>query len=302
MDLDKAKKLTKEHFDAIVTAFFKEYVTINYSDGETIIPQAFPSFRAIQYFESSFHYYYQFYNFLARKLDFVELNIVDSNLPKLDLARDILSIKFLNQIPVLASDDSDYKIYVYALITHLFSFLHECGHLNIEIKEENRSQDTNHFEEYNCDYFSISKILQYFFTLKKKEPDNYSKMVSEFKSEGNLFNTVIVTSLMIFYLECISRDEIVDTQDHPAVRKRFCHMIYKLNQQLAENFSFLFGSITLSNFLTDIFRSLGFIERNLFNQETIQFDSLLQYCGQETTLSDVQAIMTNSTKFERIND
>lgn len=302
MNLNEAKELTKEHFDTIVKAFFNDTVTINYSDTETIIPQAFPSFRAIQYFESSFDYYYHFYQFLSRKLDFIELKIIDLKLPKLDLTNEILSVNFCKQIPISASYNPTYKLYVYTLITHLFSFLHECGHLNIKIAEENQNKDTNHFEEYNCDYFSISKILHYFFTMKKMEPDNYLKMISEFKGEKNLFKTIIITSLMIFYLECISKDEIIDTQDHPSVQKRFCHMIYKISQQLEENFSFLFVSTTISKFLTEISRSLGFIERNLFNHEDIQFDNLLNYCVQETTFADIQTIMTTSLRFEKFNE
>ena len=125
-------------------------------------------------------------------------------------------------------------------------------------------------------------------------------MISEFKGEENLFKTVIVASLMTFYLECISKDELIDTEDHPSVRKRFCHMIYKISEQLAENFSFLFDSISLSKFLADIFRSLAFIEKNLFNQQTIQFDTLLNYCGKEATLADIQEMMNNSKKFEKI--
>ncbi len=282
MDLDNVKSEVKRQFKEVSDALFNGTIQFEYLDETTrVSAQASPMFglNMVKYSESNFSFFFLLQKYLCIKVDILKLKVLLQEFPKLKLKDDLLSVDFVDQIGTLqdAAVPNEALFLEYNFISNAFAFLHECGHLNQGTSEE-LSAEVNHFSEFNADYFAITKILQYYYTLKTKSLTMYQKKVEDFGNEQNLIRAIVVNSVLIIFLEVLSGREAKDSSTHPDIKKRFCHLILQVIQQLKDNFNSVFKPDALSVFIADIFRTLDFIEREIFEPHQLIFDNLLQFC------------------------
>ena len=303
MTLKDLSTRIKNEFNEISSAFFDQSLNISYvKSTDRIFGEGGPMFGAniVKYSESNFQYFYIYNKYLISNLDIVHLRVLKSNFKRLDTKEDLLSLDFIKQ--AVDSDEAVVKtalFYELNFISNLFVFFHECGHLNQIIPTDQENIKTNHFSEFNSDYYALSKILNYYYTLRKKYAEIYLKKTAVFTNEHNLIRCVIVTSLIVIYFECLSNPDKTDTVSHPAIKKRFCYLIYQMQIKLETNFDFLFTHNKLSDFLVDIFNTLDFLESKIFIKDSFVFSDILGYCV--SCLDEVKESMKASEKFDQFN-
>ena len=303
MTLTRLTEILKEQFAEISAALFNDTLNIEYLENtDRIFGEASSMFGAniIRYSESNFEYFYIYQKYLLSKLDIINLRVLNQEIPKLDTKQDILSLAFIRQ-----ADNDIYTIpsvpifFELNFVANLFVFFHEAGHVNQLISADKASKETNHFSEFNSDYYAFSKILNYYHALRKNNSANYLKRVTPFGSEQHFIRCIIVTSFTVVYFSCLADTEASETETHPSIRQRFCNLIYQMQIQLEANFSYLFTTDKLSDFLVDIFHTLDFIETNLFEKDELDFSNILHHCL--SCFEEVKEAMKNSGKFDQFN-
>lgn len=303
MTLTNLTEVLKVQFAEISAALFNDTLNIDYlEDKDRIFGEASSMFGAniIRYSNGNFEYFYIYHKYLLNKLDIVDLCILNQEIPKLNTKQDILSLAFIRQV-----DNGRYTIpsvpmfFKLNFVANLFVFFHEAGHVNQQISVNNASKETNHFLEFNSDYYAFSKTLNYYHALRKTNYINYCQRATSFGSEQHFIRCVIATSLIVIYFSCLANTEADESETHPSINKRFCHLLYQMQIQLEDNFSYLFETDKLSDFLVDIFHTLDFIEVNLFEKDEMIFDDILNYCP--SCFEEVKEVMKNSNKFDQFN-
>jgi hypothetical protein len=283
MDFENVKEQVKLQFQEVSDALFAGQIQFNYIE-ETgrVSAEASSMFglNMLRYSETNFKYFFLLHKYLCLTIDILNLRKIDEKLPKLMFTDNLLSVEFIYQIslPKNAEVPDEALFLEYNFISNIFVFLHECGHLNQNTAEE-PSVEANHFSEFNSDYYAITKILQYYYTLKTKFQPIYEKKVRTFGNEHDLIRAVIVNALLIIFLEALSKTNTASSKTHPDIKSRFCNIIIQVIQQLNKNFGHLFVHDKLSAFIGDIFRTLDFIEREVFEQHDLVFDKLLDHCA-----------------------
>lgn len=304
MNLDKIKQEVKAQFKEISDALFHGTISFQEIDEtKRVYAEASPMFsrNILRYSESNFEYFYILQKYLCNIVDLRNLTLLQETISKLKLEQDLLSMSFLEQISSFKdkSVNSPRLFLEYNYILHLFVYLHECGHLNQEVKVGKETKEANHFSEFNADYFALSKILQYYYSMKSKMPGEYWKRVLAFENEHNFIRLVIVNALLVIYLEVLPKFNLEDTETHPSIKKRLCYLVIQSIEQIKDNFQSLFITDTINDFMVDIFNTMKFIERNMFDTKTFIFDNLLNYCISNT--DEIKKHLGDDTYFERFN-
>ncbi len=303
MKLEDIKRLIKKEFDEISAAFFSNSLNIQYIEGTNrIFGEGGSMFGAniVKYSETNFEYLYYYLKYLCLNVNILNLKPLEKDYKKLKVTKDLLSLDFIKQADILKNIDKETLFVELNFVANLFAFFHECGHINQTIDPDEETIDTNHFAEFNSDYYALSNILKYYYTLRKKYTEVYYRKALSFENEHNFIRCIIVISLTIIFLECLANTEIGDTSTHPSIKKRFCYLLYQLQIQLETNFDFLFVNDKLSDFLVDIFNTLYYIEIKLLEKDFIIFNDLLHYCI--SCVEDVKNAMMQSKKFNSFND
>ena len=303
MTLPRLTQIIKGQFAEISTAMFGGTLNIEYLDNtDRIFGEASSMFGAniIRYSESNFEYFYIYHKYLLCKLDILNLRVLRHDIPKLDTKQDILSLEFIRQAnDIDCSIASEPVFFELNFVANLFVFFHEAGHVNQMISTDNESKETNHFSEFNSDYYAFSKILNYYHAFRKNNSANYFQKAMPFGSEQHFIRCIIVTSLTVVYFSCLADIKASETKSHPSIRKRFCNLIYQMQIQLEVNFPYLFTTDKLSDFLVDIFNTLDFIEVNVFEKDELIFGDILNFCL--SCLEEVKEAMKHSGKFGQFN-
>ena len=304
MELDKLKQLIKGQFQEISDALFQGSISLDYLEQtDRVSAEASPMFglNMVRFSESNFKYFYVLEKYLCNVVDILNLKVLDANFKKLDFQNDLLALDFINQISAFeAKGVSSQTIFFETnYILNLFVYLHECGHLNQELELQESNTTANHFSEFNADYYALTKILQYYHTLKTTQSEIYWKKVQAFGNEHDFIRTVITTALLVIFLDVLPKFNSDDTETHPAIKKRFCYLIIQAVQQVSTNFASLFVKDTLNNFMVDIFNTMHFIENIVFEKHDMIFDNLLNFCF--TDLKEIQAHLESNSEFKKFN-
>jgi hypothetical protein len=307
----KAREMTLENIKSKIEAQFGEISaalfggSINYEEieaTERVFAEASPMFSAniLRYSPTNFRYFYRLEKYLCNVVDLVNLKVLVRKLPKLKVDVDILTLTFSEQCAAYEDKDvpSHAQFLEYNFILDLFVFLHECGHLNQTVTEGEEGTATNHFAEYNADYFALTKILLFYNSMKTAQPGAYGSRVQIFGSEQHLIRLVIVKALTVIYLGVLPDLASPDTETHPAIRKRFCYLLVQVAQQLNDNFQSLFVSDNLKDFLVEIFQTMHFLEHVLFETKKPVFDNLSSCIAD---LETIQQDLNNHSSFDSFN-
>lgn len=301
MTLAKIKEILKGQFEEISKALFRGSLNIGYVEStDRVYADASSMFNLVRYSDSNFEYFYIYHQHLLENLDIINLTELKQPISRLKVTGDVLLLDFIRQ-----SDSSESQIIKPEIflelnfVANLFVFIHEAGHTNQLVTSGDGAKDANHFSEYNADYYSFSKILNYYHTLRKSDYDEYVRRVSPFGSEQHFIRCIIITSLTVIYFSCLGEGKEKESETHPSIKKRFCNLLYQMQIQLEDNFQYLFATDTLADFLVDIFTTLTFIEAKLFEKEEPIFNGLLNYCV--VCFDAVKQAMEHHTKFIQFN-
>jgi len=267
-----------------------------------VFAEASPMFgeNILRYSPTNFRYFYRLEKYLCNVVDLVNVRVIEKGFPKLAVTDTILNLSATEQIAAYEDKDvpSHAQFVEHIFILNLFVFLHECGHLTQVVSEVEEGPATNHFGEFNADYFALTKILQYYNTMKTARPAAYVSRVRTFGSEQHFIRLTIVKALTVTYFGVLPNLDSMDTETHPAIRKRFCYLLVQSVQQLNANFQSLFVSDTLHDFLVDIFKTMHFLENFVFETAERLFDNLT------VCLSDFKEIdehLKSGSNFQSLN-
>lgn len=303
MTLSKSTEMIKSQFIEISEGLFGGKIEISYPDhNEKVNAEALSMFGAfnVRYYESNFDYFFKLFTHICSHFDLINLKQLSGKTKLLKLNGRILSLPFVNQLEgSIENVPKKATFFEHNLVANLFIYLHECGHLNQELKPESTSKEANHFAEFNADYYAITKILQYYYSMRTKDSPVYYHKAMQFGNEHNLIRNIIVTYLFVTFMDSLSTETIADTEDHPAIQKRFCHLIIFTRIQLEQNFGHLFLKDSLRDFMYDIFQSLAFIEVHLFNKQELLFTKLMDQC--EGFYEELKTNFDHSFYFEKFN-
>jgi len=233
-------------------------------------------------------------------VDILNLRVREVKFKKLEI-KDLLALKVVEHLSLYEEKNipNDLLFIETNYVLNLFIFLHECGHLNQKENEEYDTTKANHFSEFNADYFALSIILQYYHTLKLNNQQIYWKKVAAFDNEHNFIRTIITSSMFVIFLEVISKFNSVNSKSHPAIKKRFCYLLFQVAQQLNTNFKSLFITFTLKDFIVDIFNTMRFLENNIFEEHNLIFGNVLNFCI--TEFQEIQTHLESSNEFKKFN-
>lgn len=305
MTIEKVKQEIKGQFTEISEALFQGSVSIQeVDDTQRVFAEASPMFglNILRYSETNFAYFYTLLKYILSVVDVVNLKVIEVDYPKLDPKQDLLATSSISNLSAYTDKPiaSDRIFLELNYIIHLFVFLHECGHLNQAVQAENEGVASNHFSEFNADYYALSKILQYYYSMKSRMPQEYAKRVFAFGGERNFIRILVVISVFVIFLEVVPKFNSDDTETHPAIRKRFCYLIFQTIEQLKDNFNTIFVGITLKDFAVEIFNTISFIENSLFESEVKVFGNLLNFCL--ANFDDVKEHLKDSSLFVKFNE
>lgn len=222
MSIEKIKQLIKNEFNEISAAFFNSTLNIQYILGTNrIFGEGGSMFGAstVRYSETNFEYFYYYLKFLCIHIDIINLRLLDKDYNKFRVTSDLLSIDFIKQAQTSKPIPNNALFKELNFIANLFVFFHECGHVNQAIDPDKDSTDTKHFSEFNSDYYALSNILKYYYSLRKKHIVAYYIKALLFENEHSFIRCVIVVSLVILFMECLSSSNISETSTHPSIRK-----------------------------------------------------------------------------------
>jgi hypothetical protein len=304
MTLEQITGLIKTTFEDINKAFYKGDLSIQYiEDKLRVYAEASPMFGVpiVKYGEANFEYFFELHRYLATRLDIVKLTVDRPEIPKLKISGDLLSIAFAKQASQDTGEIANEKQLVQLnQAAHLFSFFHELGHVNQESPEDRGDAEANHFAEYNADYYAISQILKYHHRLKASKPVDYYKNAVEFHGELNMIRSWLASALMTVYLEFLSDENPKFSVSHPESKKRFCYLMHIILDQLAANFSDLFVSFKVEDFVADIFVTMDFLEAESLDKPKLSFPDLLDFCTDFH--SEMDQAMQEHKKFTTFNE
>jgi hypothetical protein len=256
----------------------------------------------LRYSESNFDYFYTLLKYILSVVDLVNLKEIETNFPKLEPKQDLLKLSSLSQLSAYTNKEvkSNGIFIELNYIMHLYIFLHECGHLNQKIKADADGRASSHFSEFNADYYALATILHFYYSMKLSRPKEYAERVLAFGGERNFIRIVIVISLLTLLLEVLPKFNSEDTATHPAIRKRFCHLLFQTFEFVNDNFPSILLGTSLKGFAVEILNTLRFLENSLFEGEEKVFRELLNFCFMH--FDEVKAHLKDSSLFDKFNE